>query len=814
MHKFSKAFFLFLLIVGSLQAQEKIRDIIKPVNLVAGVPDSMLISDMFYSEGYSVKFVPNKNVAVTYDKSSGKIYFKPDMNFSGMTLVDFSLGKNSYSIPVISRIQRKFKFIFKPAKKYNKITLFGSFNGWDRGNLPMKEINEPGVYETEIPLEPGRYEYKFWGDGEEFIDQDNPDKKPNGMGDFNSLFNVPEPKLGKLFLYVRGKETSSNESGFSFIYENEPDPPSASNLTGQDVSQGGKDENKIDPSNVVALLNNFRVFQKNLKITGNRIELSFSASELKGKNLLRIAISKNGRVTNIQYVYLVDGIPENEITGDNWHDAIIYSLMIDRFSDGDKSINKPIVHDSLFAKANYMGGDFQGIINKLNEGYFDSLNINTLWISPVNDNPDEAYKESVSPHRWFSGYHGYWPISSTKVENQFGTMDKLKELIATAHKHHIKILLDFVANHVHEQHPFVKKHPDWFGNLKLPDGRLNLRLWDEQRLTTWFEPYLPKFNYIESQEVIDTMTSNAVWWLETTCADGFRQDAVKHITNKFWRELTRKIEKEIEIPKNKKVYQIGETFGSYELINSYVNNGQLSAQFNFNLYDTALPVFLDKNISFETLDAEIKKSFLVYGENNLMGNIMDSHDKNRFMAFADGDLQLSQWSAIEEGWNNPPEVHNPAKYEKAKLYYAYMNSIPGLPVIYYGSEFGMSGASDPDNRRMMRFGKELSLYERKMLEDVRKIVKVRKENSALRHGDFLTLDADTNIYAFIRSDMNERVLVILNKNENTQTVELKLPGVYKTKTAVDLINSEKLKVEGGKLKVAVKGAGYKFFKLY
>lgn len=795
MNKFVKSVSLFLFVVISVQAQEKIRDIIKPVTLVAGVPDTILVSDMFYSENYDVKFMPNKNVEVTYDKPSGKIAFKANANFSGMTLVNFSLGKHTYSVPVISRIQKEFKFTFKPSKKYKKITLFGTFNGWDRGNLPMKEIGNTGVYEAEVPLEPGRYEYKFWGDGEEIVDPNNPDKKPNGFGDYNSVFNVSEPKLGKLFLFVGSKEISSDESEFSFIYAND------------------KDGNKIDRSNVIALLNNSEVPKKDLEISGNKIELSFPKSELKGNNLLRVAVTKKGRLANIQYVYLVDGVPENGITGNDWHDAIIYSLMIDRFSDGDKSINKPIVHDSLFTKANYMGGDLQGIINKLNEGYFDSLNINTLWISPVNDNPDQAYQESVAPHRWYSGYHGYWPISSTQVEDQFGTMDKLKELIATAHKHHVKVLLDFVANHVHELHPYFKEHPDWFGSLKLPDGRLNLRLWDEYRLTTWFEPYLPKFNYIGSQTAIDTMTSNAVWWLETTGADGFRQDAVKHITNKFWRELERKIKKEIEIPQHKKVFQIGETFGSYALTNSYVNNGQLSAQFNFNLYDTALPAFLDKKISFKTLDAEIKKSFLVYGENNLMGNIMDSHDKNRFMAFADGDLQLSQWSAAEEGWNNPPVVHDPKNYDKAKLYYAYMNSIPGLPVIYYGSEFGMTGASDPDNRRMMRFGDQLSKYERKMLEDVRKIVKVRKENSALRHGDFYTLEADTNIYSYLRSDMNERVLVVLNKNENAESVELHLPSVYKAKIAIDLISAEKLNVEGEKLKVNIKGVGYRFLKL-
>ncbi|MHB9040740.1 MAG: alpha-amylase family glycosyl hydrolase, partial [Melioribacteraceae bacterium] len=706
----------------------------------------------------------------------------------------FVYDKQTYSIPIISRVQKKYKFTYKPDKNYSKLTLFGSFNGWDRGNLPMKDENGDGVFEVEVPLEPGRYEYKFWGDGTEIVDPKNPDKKPNGFGDFNSIFNVTEPDLGKLFLHIGNKEITNKEFKFSFIYENE------------------KEENKLNKTNIVALLNNSSVSQRKIKITNNKIEFTFSKNELKGKNLLRVAVSKNGRVTNIQSVELMNGIPadKNNFT---WNDAIIYSLMIDRFNDGDRSINKPIKNDSLFAQANYMGGDIQGIINKLNEGYFDSLCVNTIWISPVNDNPDIAYKESPPPHRWFSGYHGYWPISSTDVEDQFGTMNKLKELIANAHRHNIKILLDFVANHVNEQHPLFKQHPEWFGKLYLPDGRMNLRLWDEYRLTTWFEPYLPKFNYVGSKEVVDFISSNAVWWLKETGADGFRQDAVKHIPNEFWRALNQKIKKEIELPLNISVYQIGETFGSYDLISSYVNNGQLSAQFNFNLYDAALPVFLEKKSTFKTLDAEIKKSFLVYGEDNLMGNIMDSHDKNRFMAYADGDLDLSQSNATEEGWNNPPKVDNPANYDKAKLYYAYMNTIPGLPVIYYGSEFGMTGASDPDNRRMMRFGNDLSIYERKMLEDVRVIINTRKNHSALRHGDFLTLAADENIYAYIRSDMNERMLVVLNKNKNSQNIDLLLPAVYTIKSAADLITRENITAVNGKLRLIVKGTGYRIMKL-
>jgi len=555
-----------------------------------------------------------------------------------------------------------------------------------------------------------------------------------------------------------------------------------------------------------------KFLQSKININNGEIDLKFSNDELKNANVIRVAVQKNGRATNIQSIFLKDGkVADNK--NFLWNDAIIYSLMIDRFNDGDKKLNNPIVQDSLFEKANYMGGDFQGIIDKLNQGYFDSLGINTIWLSPVYDNPNKAYKESPSPHRWFSGYHGYWPINSLDVEEKFGTMNKLKELVATAHNHGIKILLDIVANHVHEDNPLFKEKKNWFGSLYLSDGRKNLRLWDEQRLTTWFEPYLPKFNYVGSKDAINFQADNAIWWMKQTGADGFRQDAVKHITNDFWRTLTRKLKNEIEIPLKKKVYQIGETFGSYELINSYVNNGQLTAQFNFNVYDVALPTILDRKMSFKSLDAEIKKSFMIYGENNLMGNIMDSHDKNRFMAFADGDLDVSQWSAIEEGWNNPPKVDNSVSYKKAKLYYAYMNAIPGLPVIYYGSEFGMTGASDPDNRRMMRFDEQLSQDEKLMLKDVSKIVHLRKEHSALRYGDFLTLIANSKIYAFIRSDFYERILVVLNNALYPKKVEIELPSFYKVQTALDLIDDKSYPIENNKIKIELDSWGWKFIKI-
>lgn len=275
----------------------------------------------------------------------------------------------------------------------------------------------------------------------------------------------------------------------------------------------------------------------------------------------------------------------------------------------------------------------------------------------------------------------------------------------------------------------------------------------------------------------------------------------------------RKLNSEVKPDRDLPIYQIGETFGSYELISSYVNNRQLHSQFNFNLYDVALPSFIRKDGTFAALDNEMKRTFDVYGSQHLMGNVMDSHDKNRFMAFADGDLDASEWSAIEVGWNNPPEVDDPANYKKLILYMAYMNTIPGLPVIYYGSEFGMTGASDPDNRRMMRFNDDLTKWEKGTLEKVKKVINIRKEHSALRYGDFYTLQADKNIYAYVRSDMNERLLVVLNKNDNKKSFSLQLPKQFNAGSITNLSNSQNVPLDNNKVDLIVGGMEWGIFEI-
>lgn len=783
-----------LLLVAKAGYTSEITDIIQPVTLVAGKQDTFLVSDFFYAKEYNLKFDVHPDIYLEYNENSNKILLKPRGGFEGPTAINFTLGSAVYQIPVLSTIGQKHRFSYTPkSKPERRMNLMGNFNNWNRNALPMQDEDGDGEYTVEVALEPGQYLHQFVFDDKEFYDPENPEKVDNGFGGFNSVINVPPKYDDIVFLHVLGFNHESGVLTLDFFYE-----------------QSGE-HGKINKENLFALLDNQALLKETISTEEGEIQIKLPTKDLSGEKVVRLVVGKEGRASNMQTIRLFDGRPVGGSEFNNWQDAIIYSLMVDRFADGDRTNSLPVLHDSLSSKANYLGGDLAGIIAKIEAGYFKELGVNTLWISPVNENTNEAFREWPEPHRYFTGYHGYWPTHHQKVEDRFGDIELFKKLVATAHDNNMKVLIDFIANHTHKDHPYFRQHRDWFGTFELPDGRKNMRLWDEFRLTTWFEPFLPSFDYINSKAAVDSMTDNAIWWLTEMKLDGFRHDAVKHVPNSFWRTLTRKIYEQVEIPEKRRVLQIGETFGSYGMMKSYINPGQLNSQFNFNLYDVALAVFLNADGSFKTLAGELEKSLSTYGTQNLMGNVMSSHDKTRYMSYVDNDIALNSSDSEEIGWNDPPVVDNAISYKKAMLYYAYMFAIPGLPVIYYGDEFGMTGAADPDNRRMMRFGDQLNKSETEMLGKVSSLTKLREQHSALRYGDFQSLVATESIFVLLRSDMHERVLVAINKSEVRQEVNVSLQTVYGSKTAINLLDGNVIPIARNQLSLKLPALSYKYF---
>ena len=269
--------------------------------------------------------------------------------------------------------------------------------------------------------------------------------------------------------------------------------------------------------------------------------ISNQLSALQGRSFLRVFAEDETYLYNDLLLPLQDGQIVTDAARLNRHDQqaqVLYSVLIDRFYNGntanDWKMNSPEVLDIV----DYQGGDLAGITRKISDGYFDQLGINTIWISPITQNPWDAWGlypfpngnkyDSTKTYTKFSGYHGYWPIYATKLDDRFGTPDELRTLLDTAHAHEINIILDYVANHMHINSPTLQEHPDWHTDSILPDGRRNFELWDDARLTTWFDKHIPTLD-LEREEVCEQMTDSALYWLANYDLDGYRHDACKHI---------------------------------------------------------------------------------------------------------------------------------------------------------------------------------------------------------------------------------------------------------------------------------------------
>lgn len=495
-----------------------------------------------------------------------------------------------------------------------------------------------------------------------------------------------------------------------------------------------------------------------------------------GRTYLRIYAAEEGVLYNDILIPLQDGKPVRDVAMLSRHDAnnqVLYSLMIDRFENGnttnDWKMNSPEVLD----RVDYQGGDIAGITKRINEGWFDSLGVNTLWISPITQNPYDAWGQYHNPDTKFSGYHGYWPIYNTQLEKRFGTDDELHEMLASAHAHNINVVLDYVANHMHIKSPTLQAHPDWVTDSILPDGRRNFELWDEARLTTWFDVHIPSLD-LEREEVCDAMTDTALFWVTKFDFDGYRHDACKHIPLNYWRMFTHKMKSRFP---ERSLWMIGETYGAPELISSYVKTGMLNAQFDFNIYHTAIDVLGKEGESMERMAKVVEESLAAYGDHHTMGNISGNHDKCRFISLVGGAVA---WDEDDKaaGWNREigvtadgDSLREDMAFHKALLLEVINFGIPGVPCVYQGDEYGQCGANDPDNRRMMRFS-GLNEKESWFRHEMEKLINLRRTSMPLIYGDYQLLFVDADVYAFSRTYMGERVIIAINKSGEARTIEV------------------------------------------
>ncbi len=453
-----------------------------------------------------------------------------------------------------------------------------------------------------------------------------------------------------------------------------------------------------------------------------------------------------------------------------WDDALIYMIMTDRFVNGNTSNDGSSTNAAQ--GADWEGGDFAGVTQMIDSGYFDDLGVNALWLTPFNEAATNTGKASDGMHD-VSSFHGYWPKSARDIEPRLGTEDELIQLVEAAHDNGIRVMMDFVVNHVHEEHEYFIENPEWFNSGCICGT--NACDWTEYRLECQFTSYMPDVNW-KNRNASEQFISDALWWIETFDLDGARIDAVKHVDDLAIRNLVSQINQRFETV-GTDYYLKGETAmgwsghslelnqDQYGTINSYMGEDGLDGQADFVLYHAVVDnVFVNQIEDYQHLDYWTNRSQDQYTPGAIMVPYVGSHDVPRITSRADSGTfdAYNQWA--EDGL--PGQPGGSESYNATLQAYGWLLTTPGAPLLYYGDEYGEYGGADPDNRHMYRNSSQWSTLESELFEKIGAIGKVRQNSSALKRGVYSTIysDSDSLVYS-MKSDVQE-MYVVLNRGDS------------------------------------------------
>jgi glycosidase len=522
-----------------------------------------------------------------------------------------------------------------------------------------------------------------------------------------------------------------------------------------------------------------------------------------------ISFSKNGKVVQTQPYEFKERRENSPLRkGFDSSDAM-YLIMPDRFANGNPDNDNT---DDMVEKVNRQnsggrhGGDIQGVIDHLD--YINDLGFTTLWSTPLLEDNEPTYS-----------YHTYAISDLYKIDSRYGTNQDYKRLATEMHKRDMKLLMDYVTNHWGSKHWMIQDLPtkDWihyWGNGEKGFQRSNYRMTTQfdtnasikdakACMNGWFDTTMPDINQ-SNPLVLKYITQNAIWWIEYANLDGLRVDTYSYNDKVAIAKWTKSIME--EYPNFNivgEVWMHNQAQIAYWQKDSDVGkmdsfNSNLPSVMDFTLHDALLSVFNQDNANW--FDGMIKvyenlsNDFLYPNINNILV-FAGNHDTNR----------------INEVYGDD--------FNKYKLVMTLIATIRGIPQFYYGDEIGMLGNKDKNGDGDIRKGfpggwkndannaftnSGRTKRQQDYFNFTQKIFNWRKGKSVIHTGKTMQFIPQNNVYVFFRYNDNERVMVVINNNPETQEFDLNRfeEMIKDSKIGNDIISGKtislenKLKIEG------------------
>ncbi|AUN15790.1 glycoside hydrolase family 13 protein [Paraclostridium sordellii] len=449
-------------------------------------------------------------------------------------------------------------------------------------------------------------------------------------------------------------------------------------------------------------------------------------------------------------------------------EGILYHIFVDRFNRTGK-INNPKKNSFIYAnwedtpmyiknkeneviRWDFHGGNLKGIISKLN--YLKGLGVTVIYLSPI--------FKSQSNHKYDTGDY-------KTIDPMFGDEEIFKELIYKASKKGINIILDGVFSHTGDDSIYFNKYGNYdsLGAYQSKNSKFfswyNFKDYPNEYDCWWGVKSLPNVNEIENSYmdyIIRDKDSVIKKWMNYG-VKGWRLDVVDELPSKFLETLkkeTLNIDKESVIVGE--VWEDASNKISYSERRKYFLGNQLNGVTGY-VFKNIVVEFLKGNINSQ----DVYNRFMTIKENypkdafksNL--NLLGTHDTRRILTELNEEKEL------------------------LKLAVFIQMTFEGVPYVYYGDEAGLTGETDPDNRRTYPWENE----DKDILNFYKKIIKERKNNKLLSSGEtkFLKL-SNQNILGYIRYIKTDKILVLINRSNIKEKIDIESNEFIKKKLLITL----------------------------
>ena len=390
----------------------------------------------------------------------------------------------------------------------------------------------------------------------------------------------------------------------------------------------------------------------------------------------------------------------------DWCDhAVFYQIFIDRFRCGDREKDRAYINRSwgeIPDAKSFYGGDLKGVTEKL--GYLSDLGITALYLTPVFSSPSN---------------HKYDTVDYYRVDEMFGSAADLKELVQRAHERGMKVVLDAVFNHCSmlcaQFQDVLKKgrssrYHDWFiirGDKPDPQN-CNYECFAACS-------YMPKWN-TSNPDVQDYLLDIALYWMRECSVDGWRLDVADEVSHDFWRRFRKAVKRE-----NPQAILIRE---SWHDANPWLRGDEFDGIMNYSFTKACIDYFAKGTRSVQSFCDRLNELLMRNTDqvNEMMLNLLDSHDTERFLTLAKDDTAALRCAL------------------------AVMFFFPGMPCVCYGTEIGMIGEYEPDSRRTFDWNE--AHWDKSLQETVRTLALLRrgKIGGAVRlytQGELLVMERET-----------------------------------------------------------------------